>query len=146
MGTSGNSSEAVIMDRAVRLTPRSHYVPPAVKGYGELYEEISANRKLHEIRRLYGDEVEVYLAPSVSSQGGMTHEQLLQKVMVMKPTPPQILRLGYVDNPPWKSNPLSRPKPLRLKSLAGFILTFLAKFEKETPKAHMIYVVTKMCR
>jgi len=139
---SASNERAVIMGTILRCLPKNHYVPNEIRGYGELYEQVSVNRKLRRIRRAYGDDVQVFLAPSTRSQDGITHEQLARTIATISPEAGDVLTRGYVDNPPWRSKPRQAFRKVRLAWVAKKVFAVLAALERENSNAHMIYAVT----
>lgn len=142
MHASASNERAVIMGTIMRCLPKNHYVPNEIRGYGELYEQASVNRKLRRIRRVYGDDVQVFLSPSTRSQNGMTHEQFARTIATVFPEAGEVLTKGYVDNPPWRSKPKQASRKVRLACVAMKVFAVLAALERENSNAHMIYVVT----
>jgi hypothetical protein len=115
------------LNKVVALPLNAHYAPE-IRGYGELYEQVSVNRLLKRLRKKHRDGL-LLLAPSNSNS----------RIRQLVPPTFKIVETGYVDSPPWKSNPRTNPRKIRFQRLATLAFKLLAFFEP-ADRGHMIYV------
>ena len=114
------------------------------KGFGEIYEIMSVNNLLCELRRKYRHGTLLLSSNKDHVGRGLTLKELVKYVGEER-----VIELGYVDSPFWPSKPREENK--RNKLLSASILTivrilfrFLIFFERikidSKRRAHMVYV------
>lgn len=128
-----------------KLSLRQKY-QPKIFGLGEVYEQISVERKRKRLKNEFGSETLFLCSNKNHSQRGLTLEDLKEKVRKQKY---QVLANGFADSPPWKSQPRQAGKSLFLNYsllviLAKLFFRFLVIFEflwQGKNASHLIYVL-----
>lgn len=108
-----------------------------IKGYGEIYEEVSIEFLRQRLRRKYKTGT-LYLVPESDEKG---REDLIIGLFKALAS---VHEMGSVDCPPWKSKPKREGKipPLLLRWLARIVfLLFFVPYEARN-KPHMLWILT----
>lgn len=137
-------------EQIIKILSSESYVPRQRHGAGELYEELSVNRRLHSILKSLG-QCPVYLAANKDnakhnpSGEGFSLDDLAKK---MSEDGYEVVDKGFTDSPPWQKTG-AREKPLLSDFAYRAIFRALLIFEplwKGPTKSHMIYVVGRRGR
>ncbi|MFZ5366486.1 MAG: hypothetical protein ACOZBZ_04345 [Patescibacteria group bacterium] len=114
---------------------------PKIYGLGEVYEQISVERKKKRLKEKFGSGI-LFLCPNKKHSGrGLALEELQEKVRQQKYL---ILTSGFVDSPPWRSSPGKRKGlklPLFLAKIIFYGLSFLESFWEGEENSHIVYVL-----
>ncbi len=119
---------------------------PKIYGLGEIYEQISVERKRKRLRERFGSGI-LFLCPNKNHSGqGLSPKELKKKVREQQY---QVLASGFVDSPLWKSKPGQVGKSpflgySLLVILAKLVFRILVIFEfiwQGQNTSHLIYVL-----
>jgi hypothetical protein len=135
-------------EKLIKLSIKNAYSRP-IFGLGEIYEIGSVNWKRLILKNKFGDGT-MYLASNKDHSGrGVSLDELKK---VVKSESKTILDYGYVDCPPWSSEPRGEANINRviynkkMVFLVKIVFQSLFLFEfifANSRKAHMIYVLAQ---
>jgi len=133
-----------VTERIIKILSSEPYVCRQRRGAGELYEELSVNRRLRKIHKSFG-QCTVCLAANKDnvkhnpSGEGFSLDDLAKK---MEEDRYELVDKGFTDSPPWQKTG-GREKPLLPDFVYGAIFRVLLIFEplwQGPRKSHMVYV------
>lgn len=120
---------------------------PKIRGLGEIYEEMSVTLLQKKLKEKFKEGI-LFLSSNKRHRGrGLTIKEL---ELGIKQKGYRVLSSGYVDSPPWASNPsestVNKNFSLHLIFLAKMIFWFLIQLEfiwQGNKNSHMIYILVK---